>query len=271
MSMNKSFLKDQIFRKNSFLCVGLDSDIERIPRHLLKEKDPIFAFNQQIIDATHKYAVAYKPNIAFYEAMGPQGWETLQRTIDYLPKELFSIADAKRGDIGNTSKMYAKAFFEQLKFDSITVAPYMGSDSVEPFLSFEDKWVILLAATSNPGGLDFQHDLVENEKLFLKVIRKSLEWGNAENMMYVVGATRPEVLKEIRRLIPEHFLLIPGVGAQGGDLKTVCKNGLNSDCGLLINSSRGIIYADDSKNFATEASRQAKSIQQEMAQMLQSL
>jgi len=252
------------------LCVVLDADSAKIPTHRLQEDDPVFEFNKQIIDATAQYAVAYKPNIAFYEALGPQGWNSLQKTIEYIPDNIFTIADAKRGDIGNTSKMYAKAFFEQLNFDSITVAPYMGSDSVEPFLSFEDKWVILLAATSNPGGLDFQHDLIDGEKLYHKVIRKSLEWGNENDMMYVVGATRPEALREIRSLVPDHFLLIPGVGAQGGDLKAVCENGMNKDCGLLVNSSRGIIFADNTKNFATEAGRQAQKMQQEMAALLQS-
>ena len=268
--MTRKSLIEHIKHKKSFLCVGLDTDISRIPTHLLSEQDPIFAFNKQIVDATLDYAVAYKPNIAFYEALGPKGWESLQKTIDYIPEEVFTIADAKRGDIGNTSKMYAQAFFEQMTFDSITVAPYMGSDSVTPFLSFDDKWVILLAATSNPGGLDFQHDLVDGERLYEKVIRKSFEWGNDNNMMYVVGATRPEALKEIRKIVPDHFLLIPGVGAQGGDLKAVCENGMTADCGLLVNSSRGIIYADDSRNFATEAARQAQSIQKEMAKLLQS-
>lgn len=269
--MNKRELIQQIKQKESFLCVGLDTDINKIPKHLLKEKDPILEFNKQVIDATQQYAVAYKPNIAFYEALGSKGWETLKKTVEYIPEDIFTIADAKRGDIGNTSKMYAQAFFEQMNFDSITVAPYMGSDSVSPFLEFEDKWVILLAATSNPGGFDFQHDEIDGEKLYQKVIRKSQEWGNEENMMYVVGATRPEALKEIRKSVPHHFLLIPGIGAQGGDLKAVCENGMNKDCGLLINSSRGIIYADQSASFGKEASRQAEKIQQEMAKMLQKL
>ena len=267
--MNRKELIQQIYKKESFLSVGLDTDIKRIPKHLLSEKDPVFAFNKQIIDATHEYAVAYKPNIAFYEALGPKGWESLQNTIEYIPDELFTIADAKRGDIGNTSKMYARAFFEQMDFDSITVAPYMGSDSVTPFLEFDDKWVILLAATSNPGGLDFQYVDVGGEMLYQKVIRKSQEWSNEENMMYVVGATRPEALKEIRNSIPNHFLLIPGVGAQGGDLKAVCENGMSKECGLLVNSSRGIIYADNTENFAKEATRQAELIQQEMKEILQ--
>ena len=267
--MNRAEIIAQIKRKESFLCVGLDSDLTRIPEHLLKEPDPVFEFNRQIIDATHKFAVAYKPNIAFYEAQGSKGWESLQKTVEYIPKDIFTIADAKRGDIGNTSKMYGKAFFDELNFDSITVAPYMGSDSVLPFLEFENKWVILLAATSNPGGMDFQNDEIEGEKLYQKVIRTSLDWGTEENMMYVVGATRPEALGEIRKTHPHHFLLIPGVGAQGGDLRTVCKFGLTEDCGLLVNSSRGIIYADSTDNFAKEASRQAEKLQVEMAEILQ--
>lgn len=266
--MNKGELFEQIKKKNSFLCVGLDTDINRIPKHLLNEEDPIFEFNKQIIDATHEFAVAYKPNIAFYEALGSSGWDSLKKTVEYIPKDIFTIADAKRGDIGNTSKMYASAFFENMDFDSITVAPYMGSDSITPFLEFDNKWVILLAATSNPGGLDFQHLESDGEKLYQKVIRTSLEWGDENNMMYVVGATRPEALKEIRKIIPNHFLLIPGVGAQGGDLKAVCENGLNKQCGLLVNSSRGIIYADDSKNFAKVAAKQAKKIQQEMDEII---
>lgn len=266
--MKRRELIRQIFKKESFLSVGLDTDINRIPEHLLSEEDPVFAFNKQIIDATHQYAVAYKPNIAFYEALGSKGWESLKKTVEYIPEDIFTIADAKRGDIGNTSKMYASAFFEHMNFDSITVAPYMGSDSVSPFLEFKEKWVILLAATSNPGGLDFQHDDVGGEKLYQKIIRKSQEWGTEDNMMYVVGATRPEALGEIRNMIPNHFLLIPGVGAQGGDLQAVCKHGMNKECGLLVNSSRGIIYADNSENFAKKASRQAELIQLEMARML---
>ena len=269
--MDRLQIIGQIKKKSSFLCVGLDTDIQRIPSHLLSSDDPIFEFNKQIIDATEQFAVAYKPNTAFYEAHGTKGWESLQKTLEYIPKDIFTIADAKRADIGNTSKMYARAFFESMQFDSVTVAPYMGSDSVKPFLEFKNKWVILLAATSNPGGLDFQHLETDGEKLYEKVITKSLEWGNKDNMMYVVGATRPEALKEIRKIIPDHFLLIPGVGAQGGDLKAVCENGLNSDCGLLVNSSRGIIYADDSKDFAKTAGREAQKIQVEMDQILQGL
>ena len=270
--MNSKQLSEQIFKKESYLCVGLDTDIHKIPSHLLKEKDPIFEFNKQIIDATIDNAVAYKPNIAFYEAHGLKGWESLQKTMEYLPKEVFSIADAKRGDIGNTSAMYARAFFEEMPFDSITVAPYMGSDSVKPFLTFEDKWVILLALTSNEGSKDFQYNEdVDGERLFEKVIKRSAEWGDAGNMMYVVGATRTDQLARIRELIPEHFLLVPGVGAQGGSLEEVSKIGLNRSGGLLVNSSRGIIYADQGKDFAKVAAQKAKEIQEEMASYLSEL
>lgn len=271
--MTRHQLFEQIKEKESFLCVGLDTDIKKIPEHLLTCEDPIFEFNKQIIDATHPYAVAYKPNTAFYEAQGSKGWESLQKTLEYIPKDIFTIADAKRADIGNTSSMYARAFFENMNFDSVTVAPYMGSDSVKPFLEFNRKWVILLAATSNPGGLDFQDIIVgdDGEKLYERVIRKSKEWGNTNNTMYVVGATRPEALMNIRRIIPEHFLLIPGVGAQGGDLQAVCKYGMNKQCGLLVNSSRGIIYSDSSVNFGHAAGNAAHKIQVEMAQILQRL
>ncbi|WP_424963615.1 orotidine-5'-phosphate decarboxylase [Ekhidna sp.] len=271
--MTRQQLFEQIKKKESFLCVGLDTDLQKVPKHLLKNEDPIFEFNKQIIDVTHQYAVAYKPNTAFYEAQGAKGWESLQKTLEYIPKDIFTIADAKRADIGNTSSMYARAFFENMNFDSVTVAPYMGSDSVKPFLEFTRKWVIILAATSNPGGLDFQDIIVgdDGEKLYERVIRKSAEWGNANNTMYVVGATRPEALMGIRRMIPEHFLLIPGVGAQGGDLQTVCKYGMNKHCGLLVNSSRGIIYSDASETFAEAAGNAAHKIQVEMAQILQGL
>jgi len=268
--MRKTELLGQIRKKDSFLCVGLDTMAARIPRHLLAEEDPIFEFNRQIIDATIDFAVAYKPNVAFYEAAGTKGWESLQKTIEYIPESVFTIADAKRGDIGSTSKMYGEAFFNLMKFDSITVSPYMGSDSVKPFLAFEGKWVILLAATSNEGGLDFQYlDTGDGQELYKKVIQTSTNWGSDENMMYVAGATRPKALKEIRQIIPSHFLLIPGVGAQGGDLKTVCKNALTNDCGLLVNSSRDIIYADGSENFAKAASLQAEKMQGQMAEVLQ--
>ncbi len=266
--MTRAQLYENINSKQSFLCVGLDTDINKIPKHLLDEEDPIFEFNKRIIDATLPYTVAYKPNIAFYEAHGTKGWESLQKTIDYLPDNIFTIADAKRGDIGNTSSMYAKAFFEQMSFDSITVAPYMGSDSVIPFLEFVGKWVILLAATSNKGSKDFQDLTIENKKLFEHVITKSMNWGNIENMMYVVGATRPESLKEIRKIIPDHFLLIPGVGAQGGSLSEVCEAGMTDQCGLLVNSSRGIIFASDGHDFAEAAGYAAHTLQQEMAEQL---
>lgn len=271
--MTRQQLFEQIKKKESFLCVGLDTDLNKIPRHLLSASDPVFEFNRQIIDATHQYAVAYKPNTAFYEAQGSKGWESLQKTLEYIPKDIFTIADAKRADIGNTSSMYARAFFENMDFDSVTVAPYMGSDSVKPFLEFNRKWVIILAATSNPGGLDFQDLIIssDGEKLYERVIRQSAEWGNANNTMYVVGATRPETLIGIRRIVPEHFLLIPGVGAQGGDLHSVCKYGMNKHCGLLVNSSRGIIYCDDSENFAKAAGEAAHKIQLEMAEILQGL
>ena len=267
-TMTRSQLYENIQAKQSFLCVGLDTDVTKIPKHLLDLEDPIFEFNKAIIDATLPYVVAYKPNVAFYEALGAKGWESLEKTIDYIPDEVFTIADAKRGDIGNTSTMYAKAFFERMNFDSITVAPYMGSDSVKPFLEFDEKWVILLAATSNSGSKDFQDMTFGDQKLFEHVISKSQDWGTAENMMFVVGATRPESLKEIRKLTPDHFLLIPGVGAQGGSLSEVCEAGMNDQCGLLVNSSRGIIYSSDGEDFAEVAGREAHKIQQEMAAYL---
>jgi len=266
--MNRRELIDQIKEKKSFLCVGLDADINKIPKHLLSFEDPIFEFNKQIIDATKDLCVAYKPNIAFYEAMGVKGWESLQKTIDYIPKDIFTIADAKRGDIGNTSKMYAQAFFETLNFDSITVAPYMGEDSVTPFLEFDNKWVILLALTSNKGADDFQFLENEKERLFEKVLTQSKKWGNENNLMYVVGATRPEMFNDIRKIVSDSFLLVPGVGAQGGELSQVCKYGMNKDCGLLVNSSRGIIYAGDDENFAQKSLEVAKEIQKEMAILL---
>ena len=267
--MTRQELIYQIKKKKSFLCIGLDTDISKIPTHLLDLEDPIFEFNKQIIDATKDLCVAYKPNIAFYESMGVSGWKSLQKTLDYIPNEIFTIADAKRGDIGNTSKMYARAFFKNMNFDSVTVAPYMGSDSVTPFLEFEDKWAIVLALTSNKGGLDFQMIEDENGKqLFEQVLETSKQWGSDENMMYVVGATRAEELLEIRAIVPNHFLLVPGVGAQGGSLKNVAKYGLNTDCGLLVNSSRGIIYAGNDVDFAQKAKLEAKKLQQEMAVIL---
>jgi len=269
--MTKKALIAQIRKKNSFLCIGLDVDLEKIPAHLLETADPIFEFNKQIIDATHDLAVAYKPNTAFYEAYGLDGWKSLEKTINYLNEnypEIFTIADAKRGDIGNTSTRYAKAFFENLSFDALTVAPYMGQDSVEPFLAFVDKFTILLALTSNKGGLDFQGLQTDKFQVYKQVLEKSLTWKGSEQLMYVVGATKPEYFKEIRKIVPNHFLLVPGVGAQGGDLEAVCKNGLNKDIGLLINSSRGIIYASNGLDFAQKAREKALEIQQQMKKIL---
>ena len=267
--MTRKELIEQIKKKQSFLCVGLDTDIEKIPNHLLELEDPVFEFNKQIIDMTKDFCVAYKPNIAFYESIGVNGWMSLQKTLDYIPENIFTIADAKRGDIGNTSNMYAKAFFKNMNFDSITVVPYMGSDSVTPFLEFENKWVIVLALTSNKGGFDFQTIKSENEKaLFEEVLETSQKWGTIENMMYVVGATRAEQLTEIRNIIPNHFLLVPGVGVQGGNLRQVAKYGMNSDCGLLVNSSRGIIYKGKGIGFAEKAREEAQKLQQEMTMLL---
>jgi orotidine-5'-phosphate decarboxylase len=270
--MNREQLIEQIKIKKSFLCIGLDVDLEKIPQYLLKLEDPIFEFNKQIIDATHHLTVAYKPNTAFYEAYGITGWKALEKTIEYLNTnypEIFTIADAKRGDIGNTSTRYAKAFLEDLNFDSITVAPYMGSDSVEPFLAFEDKFTILLALTSNVGGLDFQTLNDENGfSLYEQVLRTSLTWKKSERLMYVIGATRPEYFEKIREIVPNHFLLVPGIGAQGGDLQGVCKYGLNKDIGLLINSSRGIIYASNGNDFAQAAAEKTKELQSEMETIL---
>ena len=267
--MNRQELISKIKQKKSFLCVGLDTDIKKIPAHLLELEDPIFEFNKKIIDATKDLCVAYKPNIAFYESMGVSGWNALQKTLDYISNDIFTIADAKRGDIGNTSNMYARTFFENMNFDAVTVAPYMGVDSVAPFLEFENKWAIVLSLTSNKGGLDFQKIEDKNGKqLFEQVLETSQTWGTDENMMYVVGATRAEQLSEIREIIPNHFLLVPGVGAQGGNLKDVAKYGMNSDCGLLVNSSRGIIYAGDGSDFAEKARIEAQKLQQEMAAIL---
>jgi orotidine-5'-phosphate decarboxylase len=267
--MTRQELVAQIRSKKSFLCVGLDTDLSKIPAHLLDTEDPIFEFNKAIIDATKDFAVAYKPNIAFYECYGPKGWESLKKTIDYIPKNIFTIADAKRGDIGNTSTYYAKTFFEYLNCDSVTVAPYMGEDSVTPFLEFENKWVILLALTSNKGALDFQFMTdIKGEKLYQKVLRKSSAWGTDENLMYVVGATRAEGIGEVRKLVPNHFFLVPGVGAQGGSLIDVANYGWNKDCGLLVNSSRGIIYASNGLDFAEKAGVEAQKLQLEMAEIL---
>ncbi len=268
--MTKAELFQYIQHKQSYLCVGLDTDIRKIPAHLQRTSDPIFEFNKQIIDATAEYCVAYKPNIAFYEAYGAKGWESLQKTMEYIPKEFFTIADAKRGDIGNTSGLYARAFFEQMNFDSITVAPYMGSDSVQPFLEFKDKWVILLALTSNTGSRDFQILSLKNEKpLFEQVIETSQTWAGADQLMYVIGATQADQIGRIRQLVPGHFLLVPGVGAQGGDLEEVSRVGLNRECGLLVNASRSILYASDGQDFARRAAAEAKNLQQQMAGLLE--
>ena len=265
--MNTQKLVAEIRRKKSFLCVGLDVDIDKIPKHLLEEDDPIFAFNKAIIDATQEYAVSFKPNIAFYEAYGLEGWKSLEKTIAYINEkypEIFTIADAKRGDIGNTSTRYAEAFLRNLNFDSITVAPYMGKNSIEPFLAFTDKHTILLAYTSNKGSDDFQNLEVEGMPLHLKVIETSKSWKNSENLMYVVGATKADSLRAIREQVPNSFLLVPGVGAQGGSLKEVCENALTDEVGLLINSSRGIIYASQGTDFAEAAKTEAKKLQQQM-------
>ena len=267
--MNRQQLINEIFTKKTFLCVGLDTDINKIPAHLKKEDDPIFAFNKAIIDATAPYCVAYKPNLAFYECYGLKGMLAFEKTIQYIKENHpnhFIIADAKRGDIGNTSKMYAQTFFEEYNLDSVTVAPYMGEDSVKPFLEYDGKWVILLALTSNKGSHDFQlTEDKQGERLFEKVLKKSQEWGTTENLMYVVGATQGKMFEDIRRMAPEHFLLVPGVGAQGGSLQEVCKYGMTKDCGLLVNSSRGIIYASTNTDFAEVAAVKAKELQEEMA------
>ena len=270
--MTKQQLIEQIHKKKSFLCIGLDVDLDKIPKHLLLTEDPIFEFNKAIIDATNQVAIAYKPNTAFYEAYGVKGWTSLQKTIAYLNKnypKIFTIADAKRGDIGNTSGMYAKAFFENLQFDAITVAPYMGRDSIEPFLAFENKFTILLALTSNIGAYDFQTLKTDNNILYKKVVETSKSWNNAENLMYVVGATKAEFFKEIRKIIPNSFLLVPGIGAQGGSLEEVCTHGLNKEVGLLINSSRSIIYASNENDFAYKAREEATKLQQEMKIILE--
>ncbi|MBF1569894.1 MAG: orotidine-5'-phosphate decarboxylase [Prevotella sp.] len=267
--MNRQQLINEIFTKKTFLCVGLDTDINKIPAHLKNEDEPIFAFNKAIIDATAPYCVAYKPNLAFYECYGLKGMLAFEKTIQYIKENHpnhFIIADAKRGDIGNTSKMYAQTFFEEYNLDSVTVAPYMGEDSVKPFLEYDGKWVILLALTSNKGSHDFQlTEDKQGERLFEKVLKKSQEWGTTENLMYVVGATQGKMFEDIRRIAPDHFLLVPGVGAQGGSLQEVCKYGMTKDCGLLVNSSRGIIYASTDNDFAEVAAAKAKELQKEMA------
>lgn len=273
--MNKQQLFENIKRKKSFLCVGLDTDIKKIPEHLLKEEDPIFAFNKAIIDATAPYCIAYKPNLAFYESMGVKGWIAFEKTVQYIKSnypDQFIIADAKRGDIGNTSAMYARTFFEELDIDSVTVAPYMGEDSVTPFLTYDGKWVILLALTSNKGSHDFQlTEDKEGERLFEKVLRKSQQWANDENMMYVVGATQGRMFEDIRTIVPNHFLLVPGIGAQGGSLEEVCKYGMTPECGLIVNSSRAIIYADKSEGFAKVAGEEAHKVQMQMEEQLKNI
>ena len=269
--MTTQQLVQQIQHKKSFLCIGLDVDLTKIPQHLLEFEDPIFEFNKAIIDATHDLCVSYKPNMAFYEAYGLKGWQSLEKTITYINEkypEIFTIADAKRGDIGNTSTMYAKAFLEDLNFDSVTVAPYMGKDSVEPFLAFENKHTILLALTSNEGAFDFQTKNVDGEELYKVVIETSKKWKNSQNLMYVIGATKADYFTEIRKLIPESFLLVPGVGAQGGSLQEVCKYGMNDTIGLLINSSRAIIYASSGEDFAQKAREEALKMQQEMEMII---
>ncbi len=270
--MNREQLFEQIKQKKSFLCVGLDPVLDKLPKHLLKYNDPILEFNKQLIDATHDLCVAYKPNSAFYENYGAKGWQTLTDTWKHIPKNVFTIADAKRGDIGNTSAMYAEAFFNEessgMSFDSITVAPYMGRDSVSPFLNFNDKWVILLALTSNEGSQDFQVKQSGTDLLFEQVIKTSSQWATPDQMMYVVGATKAEAFENIRRLAPEHFLLVPGVGAQGGSLAAVCKYGLNKQCGLLVNAARSIIYASNGLDFAEKAREEALTLQREMEQIL---
>ena len=268
--MTRQELIQQIKEKRSFLCVGLDTDLEKIPPHLLEMEDPIFEFNKAIIDATKEYCVAYKPNIAFYECLGIKGWQSLEKTLKYIPENIFTIADAKRGDIGNTSSYYAKTFFEYLNCDSVTIAPYMGEDSITPFLDFKNKWAIVLALTSNKGALDFQAiKNQEGKELFKSVLEKTATWGTPENLMYVVGATRAEQIGEVRKVVPDHFFLVPGVGAQGGSLEDVCNYGWNDDCGLLVNSSRGIIYASNKEDFAEAAKYEAKKIQLQMEEILQ--
>ena len=267
--MNREQLFEQIKLKRSFLCVGLDTDMDKIPSHLKTLDDPLFEFNKQIVDSTHKYTVAYKPNMAFYESQGTQGWESLRRTAEYIKTEypeIFIIADAKRGDIGNTAKMYAKAFFDDMDFDAVTVAPYMGEDAVTPFLGYKDKWVILLALTSNKGADDFQ--FLGTPPLYQQVIKKSQFWASTDELMFVAGATRASMIGEIRKLSPDNFLLVPGVGAQGGSLAEVAKYGMNSTCGLLVNSSRGVIYADSTENFAKVAGEKANELRNEMDELL---
>ncbi|MFW6043714.1 MAG: orotidine-5'-phosphate decarboxylase [Marinilabiliaceae bacterium] len=270
--MTSHEIYQQIRKKKSFLCIGLDSDVNKIPRYLYDTTDPVFAFNKEIIDATHDLAVAYKPNLAFYESLGVSGWNTLEKTVNYIRynyPDLFVIADAKRGDIGNTSNLYARAFFDAMDFDAVTVSPYMGEDSVKPFLTYVGRWVIVLALTSNKGAGDFQYMKENDERLFEKVLQTSRQWGDSDNMMYVVGATRAEMLKDVRAIVPHHFLLVPGVGAQGGSLADVARHGMNEKCGLLVNASRSVIFAGNDENFANAARKEAAGIQQEMAGLLE--
>jgi len=271
-NMTHQALFEQILLKQSFLCIGLDPELSKLPAHLLAYENPVLEFNKAIIEATHDLCVAYKPNLAFFEALGPKGWQVLADTMASVPDGIFTIADAKRGDIGNTSRLYAKAFFEQFAFDAVTVAPYMGEDSVKPFLDFPGKWVILLALTSNAGSADFQFTPQEEGRpLYEKVIRTAQNWGTSDNLMFVVGATHPEQFSAIRAAAPDHFLLVPGVGSQGGDLAAVCRHGMNSRCGLLVNASRAILYAGSGRDFAEKARETARSLQQEMALLLDRL
>lgn len=270
--MTKSELISSIFSKKSYLCVGLDPDIDRLPKCMLDYEDPVFEFNRAIIEATKDFCVAYKPNLAFYEALGTKGWESLEKTMEVIPEDKFTIADAKRGDIGNTSRLYAQTFFDRYNFDAVTVAPYMGEDSVKPFLSFRGKWVILLALTSNAGAADFQMlETKEGNYLYQDVLEKSRSWGGDDQIMYVVGATKPEALAKIRKMVPDHFLLVPGIGAQGGDLKEISLSGLNNDCGLLVNASRSIIYASSGTDFAEAAGQEASKLQAVMAEILRKI
>ena len=264
--MNRNQLVAELFKKKSVLCVGLDTDITKIPRHLMDDEDSVFSFNKAIIDATKEYAVAYKINTAFYEAQGIKGWVSMEKTLNHIPKDIFTIADAKRGDIGNTSEQYARTFFHTYPFDSVTVAPYMGADSVKPFLQFEGKWTIVLGLTSNPGSADFQLQPSGDELLYQKVLRTVASWGSTDNIMFVIGATRKEQLQEVRALLPDHFFLVPGVGAQGGDVATVCSSAFTKEAGLLINVSRGILFAGDGHNFAEKANDEARKYQKEMAE-----
>lgn len=271
--MNRQTLVSEIFRKESFLCVGLDTEADKIPPQLRRCDDPVFEFNRRIVDATRDYCVAYKPNLAFYEALGPGGWQTLAKTVEYIGNQHFIIADAKRGDIGNTSRKYAEAFFRKMNFDAVTVAPYMGEDSVTPFLGFDGKWVILLALTSNKGSDDFQRSVLQQsrEPLWETVMRRALAWGTPGNLMFVVGATHPEAFLRVREIAPESFLLVPGVGAQGGELASICRHGMIRDCGLLVNASRSIIYASNGEDFDAKARVEAFRLQQEMAALLTAL